>query len=119
MVSPAAARCPAPDEFTDPVNPPAVPAASQRTVRMGRLLAGRSQALAKAYSEAGSSDDASDSDDGDRVVYCGCLSAQRIIAFVFVAWSCWLGGVAMHFGVVRRPDLSSMLLLRAWMVRRL
>jgi len=86
---------------------------------MRRLLAGRSQALAKAYREAGSSDDESDSDDGDHVVYCGCLSAQRIVAVVLFAWSCWLGGVAMHFGVVQRPDLSSTLSLRAWMVRRL
>jgi len=126
MAPPAAARpaSPTPDEFTDIVNPPAVPAASHNTVRMRRLTAGRSQApggraLIKAYREAGSSDDDSDSDDGDDVVYCGCLSAQMIVAAVFFVLSCLIWGVAMYFGMVRKPDLSSMLSLHAWMVRRL
>jgi len=123
MASLATAWCPAPDAFAITVHPPAVPAASQRTVRMRRLLAGRSQAqgrraLAMAHREAGSSDDGSDSDDEDQVVYCGCLSAPRIVAFVLVTWSCWLVGVAMHFGLAQGPDLSPMLLLRAWMARR-
>lgn len=126
MASPKPVPATAPAEFTD-LSVTAEMVSRQRDGSSKRRIpsslyrrnAGQQQAIMKQYQEGDDCDTQSDEEseaDPEQLVYFGCLSPQAVIGIFFFLLSAGIWAVAIYFGVVRKPDMSEMFSLDAWMV---